>query len=213
VEAATANPARYKVADESMLDAATAVFAEEGFDRATMDALAARGAVTKPTLYARFGSKEALFAAAVAREYEIRKARLFDAYGGGEEQPFRGRLHSWVTAYYDLVEERPHGFRLISEGERHPAAAAIIERSGQEIADRIARLVRSISKRDDGAGPQLVASMIAGMLRSSAQEAVRVGADIPRAAELCESFLLAALRGVDPELIDAVGAPTRPPRA
>jgi AcrR family transcriptional regulator len=209
MQAASAEPARYRVADESMLDAATAVFAAEGFDRATMEAIADRGSVTKPTLYARFGSKEKLFAAAVAREYEIRKARLFAAYGAGGGQPFRRRLHSWVTAHFDLVEERPEGFRLISEGERHPAAAEIIERAGQEIADGIAQLVRSVSGRGEGAGPHLVASMIAGMLRSCAQQALRSGADIGQSAALCESFLLAALRGVDPELLDAVGCGPR----
>ena len=54
---------RPRVAAERLLDAATAVFAEEGFEGATMEAIAARAGTTKPTLYARFGSKEELFAA------------------------------------------------------------------------------------------------------------------------------------------------------
>jgi AcrR family transcriptional regulator len=41
---------RYKVADEEMLDAACAVFAAEGFDRANMATIAARARTTKPTL-------------------------------------------------------------------------------------------------------------------------------------------------------------------
>lgn len=48
-----------------------------------MDVIAAEADATKPTLYARFGSKEALFEAAVEREYELRKQRLFSAYAGG----------------------------------------------------------------------------------------------------------------------------------
>jgi AcrR family transcriptional regulator len=207
MEAATTRATRHLVADEQLLDAATAVFAAEGFGRATMEAISARADVTKPTLYARFGSKEDLFAAAVQREYEIRKARLFAAYAApDEEQPFRRRLHGWVTAYFDLVRERPDGFLLIPEGERHPRAAAVIDRASHEVTDRIAELVTSISGRQGRRGARLVASIIAGMLTSCAREAVRAPViDMDRAAAVCESLLYGALRGLDPELIDAVG--------
>src|SRR5919197_4622052 len=125
--------ARVRIADESILDAATEVFAGEGYDRANMDAIAARAGATKPTLYARFGSKDELFAAAVRREYALRKAALFEAYGAGGELPFRERLHGWTAAYFDFVRDRPAGFELISEGERHPASAAVIEQAGRDI--------------------------------------------------------------------------------
>src|SRR5947208_11595454 len=96
---------RVRISDEAILDAATAVFAAEGYDRANMDAIAARAGATKPTLYARFGSKEELFAAAVRREYELRKTALFEAYGGSGRAPFRERLHRWTAAYFDFVRE------------------------------------------------------------------------------------------------------------
>ncbi len=196
----------YRIASERILDAATAVFAREGFDRANMDVIAAEAGATKPTLYARFGSKEGLFNAAVEREYELRKARLFQAYAGGTQQPFRERLHRWSSAYFDLVAERPEAFVLISEGERHPAAAAVIKRANDEIVDRIARLVAGVSGRRSERGARLVAAMISGIFTACAREAVVTGdVDIGDAAALCESFLLGALRGVDPELIDAVG--------
>jgi AcrR family transcriptional regulator len=198
-------PPRFRVAETAILDAASAVFAAEGFERAKMEILAARAGTTKPTLYARFGSKEGLYAAAVQREYELRKVRLFEAYGTGEEQPFRQRLSSWINAYFDLVRERPDGFALISEGERHPIAAAIIHRAASEIVDRIADLVARISGRAAPHGTRLVAAMITGMLTSCAREAAASGADLDDAAALCESFLHSALRGVDPDLIDAVG--------
>ena len=207
MEAVTATAPRYRVAHDKLLDAATAVFATEGFDRATMDAIALRAAVTKPTLYARFGSKEDLFAAAVQREYEIRKARLFAAYAApAGAQPFRRRLHAWVMAYFDLVRERPEAFHLISAGERHPQAAAVIDRASQEVVDRIAELVTTISRREGQRGARLVASTIAGMLTAAARDAVRAPAvDLDRAAAVCESMLYGALRGLDPQLIDAVG--------
>jgi len=196
--------ARVRVSDERMLDAACTVFADEGFDRANMAAIAARAGTTKPTLYARFDSKEGLFAATVQREYELGKEHLFAAYAADDDEPFRGRLHRWVAAYFDFVRERPDGFRLISEGERYPAAAAIIKRTNDEIVERIAELVVQVSGRRSRSGARIVASMIAGMLTSCAREAARQRADLDAAAALCEQFLYSALRGLDPELIDVV---------
>ena len=57
--------------DERILQAAADVFLEEGFARATMDAIAARAGITKQTVYARFASKEALFGALASRFSEI----------------------------------------------------------------------------------------------------------------------------------------------
>src|SRR5260370_29004825 len=53
---------RYRVAEDEILDAASAVFAAQGFASAKMATIAARAGPTKPTLHARFGSKEALYA-------------------------------------------------------------------------------------------------------------------------------------------------------
>jgi AcrR family transcriptional regulator len=212
LEASAATAPRYKVAEERILDAACAVFAAEGFDRAKMATIAARAGITKPTLYARFGSKDRLFAAAVRREYELRKERLFAAYESDRDEPFRLRLSRWNAAYFDFVRERPDGFRLISEGERSPAGAEIIEHANGEIVDRIAELVVRVSGHEAREGARLVASMISGMLTSCARQAVGRGhVDLDRAAELCEQFLYSALRGLDPELMDAVDRSNKRP--
>jgi len=54
--------------DDGLLDAARSVFATNGFEAASMDAIAAAAGATKPTLYGRFGSKKALYEQAVARD-------------------------------------------------------------------------------------------------------------------------------------------------
>src|SRR5690242_1121592 len=181
---------RYKVAEDTILDAACMVFADEGFDRAKMATIAARAGITKPTLYARFGSKDGLFAAAVSREYELRKAQLFAAYDAPDEEAFHQRLHRWTAAYFDFVRERPDGFRLISEGERNPAGAAVIARANAEIVERIADLVMRVSGHKAKRGARLVASMITGMLTACAREALlRSKIDLDDAARLCEQML------------------------
>ena len=53
----------------------------------------------------------------------------FAAYAEDDGAPFRARLRGWTRAYFDFARDRPDGFKLISEGELYPAAAAIIERA------------------------------------------------------------------------------------
>ncbi len=49
-----------------ILDAAGPIFGNEGYERASIDAIAAAARVSKPTIYSHFGGKEQLFRASVA---------------------------------------------------------------------------------------------------------------------------------------------------
>jgi TetR/AcrR family transcriptional repressor of mexJK operon len=49
-----------------ILDAAAPIFGNEGYERASIDAIAAAARVSKPTIYSHFGGKEQLFRASVA---------------------------------------------------------------------------------------------------------------------------------------------------
>jgi AcrR family transcriptional regulator len=51
---------------DAIIEAALAVFLEEGYSAASVDAIAARARVSKPTIYHHFGNKERLFLAVVA---------------------------------------------------------------------------------------------------------------------------------------------------
>ncbi|NTY58185.1 TetR/AcrR family transcriptional regulator [Mycolicibacterium sphagni] len=52
---------------EELLDCALGVFLDHGFDRATIDGIAAAAGMAKRTIYARYADKAALFEAAVQR--------------------------------------------------------------------------------------------------------------------------------------------------
>jgi AcrR family transcriptional regulator len=136
---------RHRVAADEVLDAACAVFAAEGFANANMDAIAARAGMTKPTLYARFGPKERLFAAVVRREHEMLNDWVTAGYLLGEDEPFHQRLHRWIGVYFDFVRERPDGFKLTFEGERHAAAAQAIEEATDDRISRIMLLIAAMS--------------------------------------------------------------------
>ncbi len=59
-----------------ILEGARAVFAEQGFDRASVDVIAARAGVSKATVYNHFADKKALFVATVVEETDAMRASL-----------------------------------------------------------------------------------------------------------------------------------------
>jgi len=61
----TLDDARRK--SEQLLEAATALFVERGFDGATMEAVALAAGIGKQAVYQRYANKEAMFAAVIAR--------------------------------------------------------------------------------------------------------------------------------------------------
>ena len=50
----------------AILDAAAEVFGTQGYERASIDAIAAASGVSKPTIYSHFGTKEQLFRESIA---------------------------------------------------------------------------------------------------------------------------------------------------
>lgn len=62
--------------EERILDAAHKVFLQRGFEGATIDLIAETARCGKPTIYARFPNKEALFEATLTRSIRQRYARV-----------------------------------------------------------------------------------------------------------------------------------------
>ncbi|WP_278258705.1 helix-turn-helix domain-containing protein [Nocardioides convexus] len=52
---------------EQILEAAERLFAAAGYERVSVDAIAAESGVSKPTVYSHFGGKEGLYRASLAR--------------------------------------------------------------------------------------------------------------------------------------------------
>src|SRR4051794_37211947 len=61
---------------EHILDTAKLAFLEDGFERTSMDAIAARAETSKRSLYAHFPTKDALFLAVVERVRDLFGARM-----------------------------------------------------------------------------------------------------------------------------------------
>lgn len=83
-----------------LLDVATEVFLEQGFKGASMSEIAHRAGASKQTLYARYPSKAALFAALVERK----ASHLFEAIGPlGEGRSLRDTLVHCGSELLELV--------------------------------------------------------------------------------------------------------------
>ncbi len=75
-DAASTTPARMQEKRRKILAGAREVFAELGFERASVDLIAARAGVSKATVYNHFADKQALFVATVVEETDSMRASL-----------------------------------------------------------------------------------------------------------------------------------------
>ena len=109
-----------------MLDAALAVFAEKGYDGATLDEVAERAEYGKGTLYNYFpGGKEALFLALFERIFEGLHAAVEGAGGRAEGLT---DVASVRALFYDLLRA------LLAHFAAHRHALALFLKEGHRLA-------------------------------------------------------------------------------
>jgi AcrR family transcriptional regulator len=117
---------------QRLLDAATAVCVESGFEGSTLPRIAERAGVSPTAVYNHFHSREELLYAAAVRALDQITAT---ALRGGRGQP---TLQAIATAY--LRPEMRDNRRLIAElhlaGRRDARLASLLARWHQEYADR-----------------------------------------------------------------------------
>ena len=91
--------------ERQILDAALVVFAERGFQNASMDAVAERVGVTKPVVYTHFGSKEGLLLACLAQA-RAELLAVTTAASAAADRPEEA-LRQGTLAFFRYVENRP----------------------------------------------------------------------------------------------------------
>lgn len=120
------------VREQSILDVAGQVFARGGFHAASMDDIANRADVSKPMIYAYFGSKEGLYIAYIDRTGRQLLERLGQA-APRERHP--RALRAPINEFLAFVEEHRDGWTVLF---RELSAS-------RPIADEIAILRRQIT--------------------------------------------------------------------
>jgi TetR/AcrR family transcriptional regulator, mexJK operon transcriptional repressor len=157
--------------DRALLNAARQSFLERGYSQTTLEEIARAAGITKPTLYARYADKSALFAA-------LMRDRLEEWAGASPlETDDGGTLEEWLVRFatysLDLLAETETGLFadfVINEGARFPEVKEVFRTV--MFAHSVALVTRRIAiepdAQDDRPDPEWVAArlfeLIAGWL-------------------------------------------------
>lgn len=93
-----------------LLDVGRTLFAERGFEAASIEEIAKRAKITKPVVYEHFSGKEGLYAVIVDREVRTLIDRITASLDA--DHP-RVLLSQAATAFLTYIEDEPEGFRIL----------------------------------------------------------------------------------------------------
>jgi AcrR family transcriptional regulator len=124
--------------EQSILQVAGQVFADGGYERASMDRIAELAGVSKPMLYAYFGSKEGLYLTYIERTGGNLVQRLVHADGADG----RDRLRAVIEEFLSFVEEHGDGWTvLFRELNASRPVAEQVAQLRAEIVDEVRRML------------------------------------------------------------------------
>ncbi|MFB9688222.1 TetR/AcrR family transcriptional regulator [Amycolatopsis plumensis] len=133
---------------ETILTAATAVFAEYGYQRAKASEIAARVGVSEPVVFQNFGSKASLFAAVIERASDIAEELLKSFDGQPVVEVLRALL---APEHLDALHAPGSLGVLFSEGTASDADPRVREAAAAAV-QRLARGFTSMLHRAQEAG-------------------------------------------------------------
>lgn len=144
---------------EQLLDVGRALFAEKGFEAASIEEIASRAGVSKPVVYEHFGGKEGLYAVVVDREMRTLMERITSALTG--DKP-RALVEQAALALLTYIEEETDGFRILVRDSPVATSSGTFSSLLNDIASQVEYILsREFEARE--LNPKL-ASMYAQML-------------------------------------------------
>lgn len=177
----------------AVLDAAGAVFAERGFDGASVEHIARRAEVARPAIYELFGSKQGLVRAVVADASERLIAEVEPVISDRGRRP-RDVVGAALRALFDLVEAHPEALTVLRLAESSPALAAETglgdgrRRLVTAMADRL-REGRAEQGVPTGPPAELVATMVFASTEAAARRWIEGGLDDVDVVALLATFV------------------------
>jgi AcrR family transcriptional regulator len=153
---------------EQLLEIARRLFAERGFDGASVEEIAARAEVSKPVVYEHFGGKEGIYAVVVDREVRQLLEMMRDALTAGHP---RELLEQAAIALLDYVEQSSDGFRILVRDSPLGSASGSFVSIISDIASRVEHiLVAEFRQRGyDAKNAPMYAQMLVGMVGTTGQ--------------------------------------------
>jgi AcrR family transcriptional regulator len=146
------------VREQQMLELAERLFAARGFHAVSVDVIAEAAGVSKPMVYAYFGSKDGLYRACMARAEE----RLFSSVGRGAAVATAAEEQLWfgLLAFFTFVDEHRDSWVVLfgepasGAGTFAPEAARIRRR----VARQVSRLLHDAAAAEGVDPRRLVAT-------------------------------------------------------
>lgn len=126
----------------AIVAAATTLFSRYGFRKTSVDLIAREARVAKPTVYAHFEDKEAVFVA-VCRD--VTDCILEGARAAAAEADVvlrvTGVLAAKFTRLFELIDSSPHGRELLESADAQ--AKAVVEASDQKYLELLGATLRA----------------------------------------------------------------------
>ena len=154
---------------EQLVDVGRRVFAEKGFEAATVEEIASAAKVSKPVVYEHFGGKEGLYAVVVDREIQSLLGRITRALEEGEGA--RNLLERSTLALLDYIEASGDGFRILVRdsppGQQTGSLASLLN----DVASQVEHLLAAEFKQRglDPKSAPIHAQMLVGMVALTGQ--------------------------------------------
>ena len=188
-----------------VVDAALEIFAEGGFEAASMAAIAARAEIAKSVLYDCFpGGKQELYEAVLARVEEIFSAGLEKMLVDLDAMPPGGALASGLNVFLHLADEHPAAFQVVfgSAGSADPNIAVRVEAVHEGIVRRIRERIATRLQADEAAlATELFARSVVAIAEELARWIVRQP-DLPRdeVVRMTGAWLIEGVSALAPHL-------------
>jgi AcrR family transcriptional regulator len=189
----------------SVMEAAATIFAQRGYNAATIEEIAHAAGIGKGTTYEYFPSKQELFLAVIDHDWR-RLVEAHDEPSGGPDRTTMDRLDALTTAvlesYQEIQRLHPAAMEfLVSSGA--PDCCRRLMRSFRDglaiFRDRAAHIIDAGMARGEVRG-DLPTQVIATVLIGALEGLVLQGRTDPslRPQELWKPFLSVVARGMEP---------------
>lgn len=133
----------------SILDAASELFEEQGYERTTTHQVAARADVSVGALYRYFSDKEAILKEVYRRENSLLRDRILEEFSTisiiGKDA--RSLVREALGRAFTIYEERPKLRAVLSEQSRKvPDLAAIQSNQQEELYQTVGKILSSVKE-------------------------------------------------------------------
>jgi AcrR family transcriptional regulator len=146
-----------------LVDVGRRLFAQRGYEAASVEEIAERAGITKPIVYEHFGGKEGLYAVVVDREVEHIESRIVEAISEGSP---RERLERAALTFLRYAKERPEGFAMLLRDTPASKASGAMPGLMYDLADRVGAIFTDQFRRAgyDAKAAPIYAHALVGMV-------------------------------------------------